>query len=79
MEALFWVALAYALFAAVFAFSRNSVARAFIMLPLTLFFIFLVKTAWELLAAPIALVATAAAAAVYVADVALMFAQLDED
>jgi apolipoprotein N-acyltransferase len=76
---MFQIALIYALFAALFALLKHPLARALALLPLTYFFILLVRAVWELLAAPFALLATAAAVAVYVGDVALMFAQLDED
>jgi hypothetical protein len=79
VEALFQIAIVYALFAALFAVSKHPLARALILLPLTYFLIFLLKTAWELLAEPLALLASAAAVAVYAGDIILMFAQLDED
>jgi hypothetical protein len=78
-EALLQIALAYALFAALFAVSRHPLARALILLPLTYFLLLLLKVAWEVLAAPLALLATAAVAAVYAGDIILMFAQLEDE
>jgi hypothetical protein len=73
------IALVYALFAALFALSKHPLARAFILLPLTFFLLFLLKAAWEVLAEPLALLATAAAVAVYAGDIVLMFAQLRDE
>ena len=69
-EALLQIALAYALFAALFAVSKHPLARALILLPLTYFFIILVKAAWGVLAEPLALLATAAAVAALIASIA---------
>ena len=78
-EASLQIALAYALFAALFAVSKHPLARALILLPLTYFFIILVRAAWEVLAESLALLATAAAVAVYAGSIILMFAQLQDE